>query len=277
VSECGAEFGNVGRDDVRFAATLHLVSEAYSRVALILSLLHGAVCGSREAQPRMFGYELPTAVGIGPKLRMPSVEKMLILRWALFLLPLGIGAANASNCLVGGPPYQLRSDTVEWQMSTRVGETCRRGVRFKLISNPTIKVISSPHFGNLTLQGPSFSYTAGLDFHDQDSFTIEVSGFVGKANGSSTIHVTVSNFAAAIPPRPAPHLPPAAPASNLAPTPGALENATPPDGSLPACPVWDWSKSAPPPMRPPFDQSKLYCPPPPFNPPNPPVGCVCSQ
>jgi hypothetical protein len=165
--------------------------------------------------------------------RMPSVEKMFTLRWVLLFLPLGIGAANASYCLVGGPPYQLRSDTVEWQMSTRVGETCRRGVRFSHISNPTINVISSPHFGNLTLQGWSFSYTAGPDFHDQDSFTIEVSGFVGKANGSSTIHVTVSNLAAAIPPSPAPNLPPATPAPNLPPAPGALESATPPDGSLP--------------------------------------------
>jgi hypothetical protein len=230
----------------------------------------------RDTQPSIFGHELPTAVSIGPKLRMPSVEKMFTLRWVLlFYLPLGIGAANANPCLVGGPPYQLRSDTVEWQMSTRAGETCRRGVRFKLISNPMIKVISSPHFGNLTLQGPSFSYTAGPDFHDQDSFAIEVSGFIGNTNGSSTIHVTVSNFAAAIPPHPAPNLPPPAPAPNLPAMP--VENATPPDGSLPPCPVWDWSKSTPPPMRPPFDQSKLYCPPPPFTPPNQPVGCVCSQ
>ena len=36
--------------------------------------------------------------------------------------------------------------------------------------SPTIKVIASPEFGSLTVQGPSFSYTAKNDFHDQDSF-----------------------------------------------------------------------------------------------------------
>jgi hypothetical protein len=130
---------------------------------------------------------------------MTSADKMSALRWVSLFLPIGIGAANASSCLVVDAPYELRSDTVEWQMKTRVGETCRRGVRFKLISNPTIKVIASPHFGNLTLQGPSFSYTAGPNFYDEDSFTIEVSGFIQYKSGSSTINVKVSNSGAAPP------------------------------------------------------------------------------
>jgi hypothetical protein len=115
-----------------------------------------------------------------------------------FFLSLGIGATNAGACEFVAPQYQLQSDTVEWQMSARSGETCRRGVRFKLISNPTIQVLASPEFGSLTLQGPSFSYTAGPDFHDQDSFTIEVSGFIGQASGDSFIHVTVSNIPSTI-------------------------------------------------------------------------------
>jgi hypothetical protein len=57
----------------------------------------------------------------------------------LFFLSLGIAATSASACELVAPQYQLQSDTVEWQMSARFGETCRRGVRFKLISNPTIK------------------------------------------------------------------------------------------------------------------------------------------
>ena len=100
----------------------------------------------------------------------------------LFFLSLGIAATSASACELVAPQYQLQSDTVEWQMCARFGETCRRGVRFKLISNPTIKVIAPPEFGSLTLQGPSFSYAAGSDFHDQDLFTIEVSGFIGQAS-----------------------------------------------------------------------------------------------
>jgi hypothetical protein len=59
----------------------------------------------------------------------------------------------------------------------------------------------------------------------------------------------------------------------------AVDNTVPlPSGAaLPDCPKWDWSNGTPPPMRPPFDRSKLYCPPPPFNPPNPPIGCICRQ
>ncbi|MGA9247777.1 MAG: Ig-like domain-containing protein [Candidatus Acidiferrales bacterium] len=115
-----------------------------------------------------------------------------------FFLSLGNAATSASACEFVAPQYQLQSDTVEWQMKAHFGETCRRGIRFKLISNPTIKVVASPEFGSLTVQGPSFSYTVGPDFHDQDSFTVEVSGFIGQATGTSTIHVTVSNIASTI-------------------------------------------------------------------------------
>ena len=84
-----------------------------------------------------------------------------------FFLSLGNAATSASACEFVAPQYQLQSDTVEWQMKAHFGETCRRGIRFKLISNPTIKVVASPEFGSLTVQGPSFSYTVGPDFHDQ--------------------------------------------------------------------------------------------------------------
>ena len=80
-----------------------------------------------------------------------------------------------------------------------------------------------------------------------------------------------------VPVRPNPPLTPPASAKSLqvAPMP-AVDNTLPlPTGALPNCPKWDWSSSAPPPMRPPFDRSKLYCPPPPFNPPSPPIGCIC--
>jgi len=190
----------------------------------------------------------------------------------LLLLSVGIGAANAAGCLVFGPQYQLQSDTVEWQMRAHIGERCVRGVRFKLVANPVLKIISPPRFGELTLQGPSFSYTAGANFQEEDSVTVEVSGSIKRVIGTSTISVVVSNIDA--PPVRGP------PASGLpipppAPPAPPVKNIAPSDPSLPPCPVWDWSKGAPPPMRRPFDKSKLYCPPPPFHPPNPPVGCNC--
>jgi hypothetical protein len=74
---------------------------------------------------------------------------------------------------------------------------------------------------------------------------------------------------------------------NTAPTPRgsaqgpipAVDNTIPLQSGAPLsdCPKWDWSNGSPPPMRPPFDRSKLYCSPPPFNPPNPPIGCICPQ
>jgi len=108
------------------------------------------------------------------------------------LLSLGIPAANAGECFITGPQYQLQSDTVEWQLKTRNGQSCIRGIRLRNVSSPVVKIISPPRFGKLTLLGPSFSYTAGTDVADKDSFSIEVSGFMIGGNGISIIHVAVS-------------------------------------------------------------------------------------
>ena len=76
--------------------------------------------------------------------------------------------ARAGGCLITGPRYQLRSDTIEWQMKTRIGQSCIRGIRFSNVANPVIKIISPPRFGELTLLGPSFSYRASAAFRDED-------------------------------------------------------------------------------------------------------------
>jgi hypothetical protein len=197
--------------------------------------------------------------------------------WLILLyLSFGVQVA-AADCLVNGPPYQLQSDTVEWQMKARIGQTCRRGVRFKLISSPAIKIVSPPQFGTVTVQGPSFSYTAGSNFQNEDSFTVEVSGFIGKFSGSSNIHVIVSKIDSTTTTPQIPNVPPAPQIAPVETIPSAQVTTPSADALLPPCPIWDWSKGSPPPMRPPFEKSKLYCPPPPFNPPNAPVGCICSQ
>jgi hypothetical protein len=118
----------------------------------------------------------------------------------LLLLSFGIRAASAGECLITGPRYQLQSDTVEWQLRARIGQSCIRGIRFKNVASPGIKIISPPRFGDLTLLGPSFSYAVGTDVADKDSFTIEVSGFMIGGSGTSTIHVVVSIIGA--PPMP---------------------------------------------------------------------------
>jgi len=202
----------------------------------------------------------------------------------LVLIALGASAACAGECVISGPPYQLQSDTVEWRMNIASGQSCIRGIRYGNVANPAITIISPPQFGQVTLLGPAFSYAAKSDFRGQDSFTVKVSGASNRASGTSTIRVLVSigDQRAASPALAAPR------ASNRAarPAPGLIAPPIPslnsyvplPAGaSLLPCPQWDWKKGAPPPMRPPFDRSKLYCPPPPFNPPSPPLGCVCPQ
>ena len=123
-------------------------------------------------------------------------RRTLILGSMLLLSPIVTRAANAGECLITGPQYQLQSDTVEWHLKTRVGQSCIRGIRFRSVAGPVVKIISPPRFGKLTLLGPSFSYTAGTDVADKDSFSIEVSGFMTGGRGSSTIHVVVSTIGA---------------------------------------------------------------------------------
>jgi hypothetical protein len=193
----------------------------------------------------------------------------------IFVLPLGMQVASASECTVSGPRYWLTSDTVDWSMKIGSGQSCIRGLRFYNVAIESAKLVSPPQAGQVTLLGPSFTYSAKSDYEGEDFFTLAVSGTISRSRsrGSSTIRVMVSvgNPAPAAAIRTVPPPPPQA----LTTSPADKTPLPVNDGSLPRCPAWDWSKGAPPPMHPPFDRSKLYCPPPPFKPPSPPIGCSC--
>jgi hypothetical protein len=203
----------------------------------------------------------------------------------LVLLSIGSRAAYASQCLSSGPRYQLQSDTVQWRMKIRSGQSCVRGVRLNNVAFDTINLISPPQFGQVTLLGSGFLYVAKSDFHGEDSFVIGLSGAIKRVSGTSTIRIVVSIVGAPQEPgrtlpvsRNHPVAPIPAPALKASPTRSVDTTAPVPAGaSMPTCPTWDWSGGSPPPMRRPFDRSKLHCPPPPFNPPAPPVGCICPQ
>jgi hypothetical protein len=185
---------------------------------------------------------------------------------------LATGTASADACVLYGPRYALSTDTVNWSMRVGSGQNCTRGLRFNNMIIDRIELVSPPRSGRLTLQGPGISYRAQPDFEGQDSFDVRVSGMLNRIPGSSTIHIEVSVGAAGQPSMPtAIQKPPRRPPDVATPTPSFA----PASGSLPGCPIWDWSKGAPPPMRAPFDVSKLYCPPPPFSPPGQPIGCAC--
>jgi hypothetical protein len=203
----------------------------------------------------------------------------------LAVLSLGIRAAFAGECRISGARYQLQSDTVQWLMQIHAGQSCVRGVRFSNVAFDKIKLISPPHYGQVTLLGSGFSYRAKSDFQGEDSFVIGVSGAIKKVSGTSTIHIVVS-LGDVSPPRGRaepvwPNHPPApvpVPFLKVSPTRAVGDTAPSPAGaSPPTCPTWDWSSGSPPPMQRPFDASKLYCPPPPFNPPGLSVGCICPR
>jgi hypothetical protein len=137
------------------------------------------------------------------KTKKQNALSICALSSVLFVLSLGTPAANATACAVSGPQYQLQSDTVEWQLNIRNGQSCLRAIGYGKVAHPVIKVVSPPHVGNLAVQGPSFTYTAGMN---GDSFDIEVSGFTNGGNGTSTIRVVVS-VAGGPPPHQAPTSP----------------------------------------------------------------------
>jgi hypothetical protein len=195
---------------------------------------------------------------------------------ALITFSLGMSPANAAEChLASSPRYALASDTVEWSLEIDSGQSCIRGLRFNNVAVESVKLESRPQIGQVSLFGSGFTYSAKPDYVGRDSFTLAVTGTISKARGSSSIRVVVSvgtRPSASIAPRdrnPTTVRPPStSPIDNNLPLPAS--------GSLPPCPTWDWSQGAPPPMRPPFDRSKLYCPPAPFKPPSQPIGCTCS-
>ncbi len=123
--------------------------------------------------------------------KIPSARRVYVVLPALLLLS-GGQAAHANQCFTNGPRYQLESDTVEWRMEIRSSENCVRGVRFSYVWNATVSLVSPPKFGQVTLIGPGFSYTAKSDFHGEDSFVVGVTGFKNKTSGYSTIRVVVS-------------------------------------------------------------------------------------
>jgi hypothetical protein len=196
----------------------------------------------------------------------------------LIALLLSTPAAYAIECVVSGSRYRLTSDEVNWSIKINSGQSCIRGLRFNNVAIESLKLVSPPQTGQVTLRGPSFIYSAKPEYEGEDTFTIAVSGTINKLRGSSTIRITISVGSPASAAIPHNHGPgPIAAPKPLETTPVDNNLPLPVDGSLPPCPKWDWSKGAPPPMRPPVDRSKLYCPRPPFKPPGQPIGCRCEE
>jgi hypothetical protein len=102
-------------------------------------------------------------------------------------------SALADSCIFSAaPPFQLRSDAVDWTMQIASGTSCIRGLKLGPITISDVKVIAPPQAGQIVIKGPAFSYTAKPDFQGQDVFTLQVSGTMVRIAGVSDIKVTVS-------------------------------------------------------------------------------------
>jgi hypothetical protein len=110
----------------------------------------------------------------------------------LMILSSEARAAPPSACVVNSPHYLLMSDSVDWSIKTRSGQTCVRGLRFGGVVIETVKLSSPSQSGDVKLLGPGFSYTAKPGFQGDDTFTVVVSGTINKVRGTSTIRVLVT-------------------------------------------------------------------------------------
>ena len=101
--------------------------------------------------------------------------------------------AYADSCVFSLiPPYALKSDAVNWEMQIGSGKTCTKGLKYGSVAISNVKLKAPPEFGNVTVQGPGFSYSAKPDFDGQDAFTLQVTGTMVRMSGTSDIQVTVS-------------------------------------------------------------------------------------
>jgi hypothetical protein len=121
------------------------------------------------------------------------IPRILIMCAALVLGTLGdISGAAAQACVIQTPRYSLKADTVDWTMKIASGKSCVRAVRFGNVQLESIKVVSPPKSGQVTLEGPGFRYTSKAKYNGSDFVALSVVGTLNKHPGSSTIRITVS-------------------------------------------------------------------------------------
>ena len=121
------------------------------------------------------------------------VQRIVFMSAALLLALIGsFRGAAAQSCVVQAPRYSLKTDTVDWSIKIASGRSCVHGVRLGNVQLESVKLVSPPKSGQVTLEGPGFRYTSKAKYTGSDSFSLAVVGRDNKQSGSSTIRVTVS-------------------------------------------------------------------------------------
>lgn len=113
----------------------------------------------------------------------------LLVTW----LALGTQLAHAGDCIPGGSPPKLNSETVEWTIMIPSGRSCLRGLRSGAMIIDSVTIGAPAKFGQATVKGYAFSYNAPYDFKGDDSFSVTIVGANRGVRGNSTlqVHVTV--------------------------------------------------------------------------------------
>lgn len=104
---------------------------------------------------------------------------------------LGVQCASARWCLLEGPSYSLRSETIQWSLRTQGGRDCIRGLRSAGVILNKIEVITPPKAGEVVISGPALTFIANQDAAGDDTFTIRVTGRTYGMEGTSTIVIKV--------------------------------------------------------------------------------------
>lgn len=104
----------------------------------------------------------------------------------------GVEPASAGDCIPGGSPPKLSSETLDWTIMIPSGQTCLRGLRSSAMLIQSVTVSGPAKVGEVTISGYGFSYTAPRDFKGEDSFSVTVVGSNRGVRGNSTLLVHVS-------------------------------------------------------------------------------------
>lgn len=101
-------------------------------------------------------------------------------------------AKAAPNCLRGQQPFELKGDTIGWEMPKPRGSECLQGIRWSYMQIFSVALASPPKFGKVEILGSGFRYVPNAASpQDIDTFKLHVLGKNRRDAGASTIEITV--------------------------------------------------------------------------------------
>ena len=101
------------------------------------------------------------------------------------------GPSVAGECIHRPDGFQLRSDTVNWEITIGVGSECLQGLRGRAMLIDAVRIVEMPKAGKVTISGPSFRYAAPPQA-TSDSFKLEVTGEDHRIRGASIIEIDIT-------------------------------------------------------------------------------------